>query len=65
MIRIQVSGSGFLWNMVRIISGTLVEAGKGKIAPEQVREALAKGDRRKAGPTLPGHGLCLEWIRYD
>lgn len=64
MLRIDVSGSGFLWNMVRIIAGTLVEAGKGRLGPEQVREALATGDRRKAGPTLPGHGLCLEWIRY-
>ncbi len=65
MIRINVSGSGFLWNMVRIIAGTLVEAGKSRIPPEQVRDALATGDRRKAGPTLPPQGLCLEWIRYD
>jgi tRNA pseudouridine38-40 synthase len=65
LIRISVSGSGFLWNMVRIIAGTLVEAGKGKLTPNDIREALATGDRRKAGPTLPPHGLCLEWIRYD
>jgi tRNA pseudouridine38-40 synthase len=51
--------------MVRIIAGTLVEAGKGKLTPNDIREALATGDRRKAGPTLPPHGLCLEWIRYD
>lgn len=63
-IRVCVSGSGFLWNMVRIIAGTLVEAGKGRIAPEDIRRALRTGDRRKAGPTLPAHGLCLEWIRY-
>lgn len=65
LIRISVSGSGFLWNMVRIIAGTLVEAGKGKLTPNDIREALTTGDRRKAGPTLPPHGLCLEWIRYD
>lgn len=64
LIRISVSGSGFLWNMVRIIAGTLVEAGKGKFTPDDVRAALATGDRRKAGPTLPAHGLCLEWVRY-
>ena len=64
LVRIDVSGSGFLWNMVRIIAGTLVDAGKGRISPERVREALATGDRRKAGPTLPPQGLCLEWIDY-
>lgn len=64
LVRISVSGSGFLWNMVRIIAGTLVEAGKGRLTPDDVRDALATGDRRKAGPTLPAHGLCLEWITY-
>lgn len=63
-LSIRVWGNGFLWNMVRIIAGTLVEAGKGKCGPERVREALRTGDRRLAGPTLPAHGLCLEWIRY-
>ncbi len=63
-LEIRVWGNGFLWNMVRIIAGTLVEAGKGKCGPERVREALRTGDRRLAGPTLPAQGLCLEWIRY-
>lgn len=63
-LRISISGSGFLWNMVRIIAGTLVEAGKGRLTPDQIREALTTGDRRKAGPTLPPQGLCLEWIKY-
>ncbi|MBX3385244.1 MAG: tRNA pseudouridine synthase A [Phycisphaeraceae bacterium] len=63
-IVIDVSGNGFLWNMVRIIAGTLMEAGKGKIGPERIAEALRTGDRNLAGPTAPAHGLCLEWIRY-
>lgn len=63
-LAIRVWGNGFLWNMVRIIAGTLVEAGKGKCGPERIREALRTGNRRLAGSTLPAHGLCLEWIRY-
>lgn len=63
-LRIEVSGSGFLYNMVRIIAGTLVEAGRGKLTPEAVTAALQSKDRRNAGPTLPPTGLCLEWIRY-
>jgi tRNA pseudouridine38-40 synthase len=63
-IRIDVVGSGFLWNMVRIIAGTLVEAGMGKSDPQRVKKALETGDRRMAGPTLPAQGLRLEWIRY-
>lgn len=64
-LTLHIAGTGFLWNMVRIIAGTLLEAGRGKLGPEQVRRALAMGDRRLAGPTLPASGLCLEWIRYD
>lgn len=64
LLTIRVWGNGFLWNMVRIIAGTLVEAGKGKSSPERIREALRTGNRRLAGSTLPAHGLCLEWIRY-
>lgn len=63
-IVIDICGSGFLWNMVRIIGGTLVEIGRGRMNPSQIDEALRTGDRRHAGPTLPPHGLCLEWIRY-
>lgn len=64
-VRIDIAGSGFLYNMVRIIAGTLVEVGKGRMKPEAIPEILAKKDRRTAGPTLPGCGLCLEWIRYE
>lgn len=63
-IRIEVSGSGFLYNMVRIIAGTLVEVGRGRVTPDDVTAAIASKDRRRAGPTLPARGLCLEWVRY-
>lgn len=63
-VGIDVSGDGFLYNMVRIIAGTLVEIGRGRRAPESVSRALESLDRRDAGPTLPPGGLCLEWIRY-
>lgn len=62
--QIRVSGSGFLYNMVRIIAGTLVEVGRGKIEPGEVASIIASKDRRKAGPTLPPMGLRLEWVRY-
>lgn len=62
---IRVSGSGFLYNMVRIIGGTLMEVGRGKIEPEMVREMIASGDRKLAGVTLPPMGLRLEWIKYE
>ncbi len=61
---IRISGNGFLYNMVRIIAGTLMDVGRGKIEPEMVREMIASSDRRKAGVTLPPMGLRLEWIRY-
>jgi len=61
---IEVSGSGFLYNMVRIIAGTLHEVGRGQVPPARIDEILAGGDRRLAGPTMPPEGLCLMWIRY-
>ncbi|HLP83234.1 MAG TPA: tRNA pseudouridine synthase A [Phycisphaerales bacterium] len=63
-VRIDVSGSGFLYNMVRIISGTLVDVGRGRAKASDVPGMIAAKDRRAAGPTLPPTGLCLEWIRY-
>jgi tRNA pseudouridine38-40 synthase len=63
-ITIEVAGNGFLYNMVRIIAGTLVEVGRGKIDVAHVREALATCDRSATGPTMPPHGLRLEWARY-
>lgn len=61
---IRVSGSGFLYNMVRIIAGTLMEAGRGRIDPGEIPAILESKDRTRAGPTLPPQGLRLEWIRY-
>ena len=63
-IDIFVQGDGFLYNMVRIIAGTLVDVGRGKLEPSNVDRALATQDRREAGPTLPPQGLCLQWIEY-
>jgi len=63
-VTLHISGSGFLWNMVRIVAGTLYEVGRGKMEPEQVSRALLEKDRRLAGPTMPARGLCLEWVRY-
>ncbi|MCA9274188.1 MAG: tRNA pseudouridine(38-40) synthase TruA [Phycisphaerales bacterium] len=62
---IRVSGSGFLYNMVRIIAGTLMEVGRGKIEPGEIASIIESGDRRQAGPTLPPQGLRLEWVRYQ
>lgn len=61
-IVIRVSGTGFLYNMVRIIAGTLMEAGRGALAPEQIKVILNARDRSKAGPTAPPEGLTL--VRY-
>ena len=63
-IDIVVVGDGFLYNMVRIIAGTLVEVGRGRFQPEVIDVVLASADRRQAGPTLPPQGLWLEWIKY-
>ena len=51
--------------MVRIISGTLVEVGLEKIAPEEVKEIIAEGNRQRAGKTLPAQGLFLMQVNYD
>ncbi|MDG2424047.1 MAG: tRNA pseudouridine(38-40) synthase TruA [Phycisphaerales bacterium] len=61
---IDVSGSGFLWNMVRIIAGTLVEVGEGRIDPTSIPDIIASGDRQRSGRTMPPEGLCLMWIRF-
>lgn len=62
-IVIRVAGRGFLYNMVRIIAGTLMEVGRGHIAPEEVKTILEAKDRQAAGPTAPACGLTL--VKYE
>jgi tRNA pseudouridine38-40 synthase len=64
-VHVLIEGDGFLYNMVRIIAGTLVEVGRGRFEPDVIDRVLTTADRAGAGPTLPPTGLCLEWIRYD
>ncbi|MBE5934586.1 MAG: tRNA pseudouridine(38-40) synthase TruA [Lachnospiraceae bacterium] len=64
IITIEITGNGFLYNMVRIIVGTLIQVGTGKIKPEYVAEIIAAKDRSKAGPTAKAKGLTLEEIYY-
>ena len=63
-IWIELTGSGFLYNMVRIISGTLLDVGSGKIAPEEIKNIIETKDRKLAGKTLPPQGLCLVEVNY-
>lgn len=63
-IYIELTGNGFLYNMVRIIAGTLVEVGLGKIEPEEIKNIIEKKERILAGKTLPAHGLCLMEVQY-
>lgn len=62
-IVIRVTGNGFLYNMVRIMAGTLIEAGRGNIEPCEIKRILEKKDRKAAGPTAPAEGLTL--CRYE
>lgn len=64
LLTIRVRGNGFLYNMVRIIVGTLVEVGRGHIRPEEIEGIIAACDRAKAGPTAPARGLRLVEIAY-
>ena len=63
-IFIELTGNGFLYNMVRIIAGTLVDVGLGKIKPEKIPEIIKGGDRKKSGKTLPPSGLFLMKVMY-
>lgn len=60
---LRICGGGFLYNMVRIIVGTLMEVGQGKRRPEDIKAILSACDRRAAGPTAPAHGLTL--VKYE
>lgn len=65
MVHIRITGNGFLYNMVRIIAGTLMQVGTGLMEPEQVKGILEARDRSKAGPTAVAKGLTLVEIRYE
>lgn len=64
-ITIDFEGTGFLYRMVRIMAGTLVEVGQGKRDADSIPELLRDGDRGRAGITAPAHGLCLVRVYYD
>ena len=63
-VYIELTGNGFLYNMVRIISGTLVDVGIGKIKPEEIKDIIKSKKRENAGKTLPANGLCLVEVMY-
>ena len=65
IISIKVRGNGFLYNMVRIIAGTLVYVGLGKIAPEEITDIINSRDRARAGKTLIPNGLTLLEVNYE
>lgn len=64
-ITIRITGNGFLYNMVRIIVGTLIRVGRGFYEPDRVKEILEAKDRKVAGVTAPAHGLMLVEIKYE
>ncbi len=64
LVEIRICGNGFLYNMVRIIAGTLLEIGSGQRPAEEMAQILAAQDREDAGPTAPACGLTLEEISY-
>jgi tRNA pseudouridine38-40 synthase len=64
-ISITIKGNGFLYNMVRIIAGTLLAAGQGKLDETDIINAFKNGDRKSAGKTLPAKGLVLKSVEYS
>ena len=64
-IIISLTGNGFLYNMVRIIAGTLIEVGLGNIIPEEIKDIIEAKNRQKAGKTLPPQGLFLMNVEYN
>ena len=64
-IQIELTGNGFLYNMVRIIVGTLLKVGMEEIQPEDIPHIIASQDRNQAGKTVPAHGLCLVKVNYE
>lgn len=64
LITISVTGDGFLYNMVRIIAGTLLDVGAGKLDPDDIPAIIAAKERKRAGETAPPEGLCLWKVSY-
>ena len=64
-IEFEIRGNGFLYNMVRIIAGTLVDIGLGRIAPEEMKAIIESKDRQRAGHTAPPGGLYLAKVYFD
>lgn len=64
IIEIEVKGNSFLWNMVRIICGTLIEVGKGNLKPSNMEKILNQLKRQDAGPNAPAHALFLKEVEY-
>ena len=64
-VDIEVTADGYLYNMVRILAGTLCEVGAGRMQPDAIPGILASRDRSQAGPTLPAKVLFLEKVDYD
>ncbi|KIL36342.1 tRNA pseudouridine synthase A [Cohnella kolymensis] len=65
IVHLYITGNGFLYNMVRIITGTLIQVGEGKRSPDDMGIILAAKDRSKAGPTAVPHGLTLWEVEYE
>lgn len=65
IIHIDICGNGFLYNMVRIIAGTLIDIGRGRFQPQYMEEIITKLDRSLAGPTAPPEGLMLQEVFYE
>ena len=64
LVTIRITGGGFLYNMVRIIAGTLIQVGGGERSPEEIPLILEKRNRNAAGPTAPAHGLTMMGIEF-
>ncbi|KPU42601.1 tRNA pseudouridine synthase A [Oxobacter pfennigii] len=64
IIKLYIEADGFLYNMVRIISGTLIDIGRGIISPNDITRIIESKDRERAGKTAPPQGLCLEEVYY-
>ncbi|MDD2620260.1 MAG: tRNA pseudouridine(38-40) synthase TruA [Syntrophomonadaceae bacterium] len=64
-LTMEIEANGFLYNMVRIIMGTLLEVGRGKYSPAYIEEIIRSQDRTLAGPTAPPQGLYLKEVKYN